>query len=146
MTESIEKRFADARKELEKAEAAVAKAEAELRASTVVLRSRDRAVEVTVGPQGELAGLRFLDDRYRTMHASQLAASVLEAAGEARAQMSRRVMETFQPLLAGSPAVPEIAGTQIDWENIFGGIDLRPEAKASGGDRLRDEINEGEED
>ncbi|WP_405576350.1 YbaB/EbfC family nucleoid-associated protein [Streptomyces sp. NBC_01092] len=144
MSESIEMRLAQAKSELERAEAALAKAQDELRGATVVSRSRDRAVEVTVGPQGELKGLRFLEEKYRTMQGTQLAASVLEAAGEARALMSRRVMETFQPLLSASPTLSELPGTQIDWADIFGEVDLTDALKPSGSDQLRDEINEEE--
>src|SRR4051794_8377132 len=94
MDESIEQRLAQAMAELEATEAAVARAEQELSSATCTVRSPDRAVEVTVSSQGDLTALKFLDGKYRTMAASQLAACVLEAAQEARALMARRVMAT----------------------------------------------------
>jgi DNA-binding protein YbaB len=135
--------------ELEATQAAVARAEEQLSHASYTVRSQDRAVEITVGPQGELTGLKFLDGKYRTMAASQLAASVLEAAGRARTQMSRRVMETFEPLTRPSATVPDLNGIDIDWAKIFGPQVLEDPQTAAGrasSARLRDEINEDTED
>ncbi|MEU3185085.1 YbaB/EbfC family nucleoid-associated protein [Streptomyces sp. NPDC006923] len=145
----MEKRLAQAMAELEAVQAAVARAEDELRQASLTVRSRDRAVEVTVGPQGELAGLKFLDGKYRSMNATQLAASVLEAANQGRAEMAHRVMETFAPLTRPSGNVPEFGGVDIEWERIFGSA-LGGGAGAGSGrpgrDRLRDEIHEDTDD
>ncbi|MFD9393351.1 YbaB/EbfC family nucleoid-associated protein [Streptomyces sp. NPDC060000] len=135
--------------ELETVQAAVAKAETELRRASFTVRSRDRAVEVTVGPQGELTALRFLDGKYRTMAAGELAACVLEAAERARTQMSRHVMETFEPFTRPSTGVSELTGVDIDWADIFGPAVLEDPRTAPGRsarNRLRDEINEDTED
>ncbi|MFK4688181.1 DNA-binding protein YbaB [Streptomyces pristinaespiralis] len=151
MTEpaSIEKKLADAMAELEATQEAVAKAEAELREASFTVRSKDRAVEVTVGHQGELTALRFLEGKYRSMAAGELAASVLDAAERARTQMSRHVMETFQPFTQPSTAVSELTGVDIDWAEIFGPAVLEAPEQAAGrrgSGRLRDEINEDGED
>ncbi|MFG2945824.1 YbaB/EbfC family nucleoid-associated protein [Streptomyces adustus] len=148
---SYEQRLAQAVAELDATRKAVARAEAELAEASVTVRSKDRAVEVTVGPQGELTGLRFLEDRYRTMAAGQLAASVLQAAAEARGAMARRVMETFEPFTRPSADVPELSGVDIDWTKIFGSAlsaeDERDRApRRASGHRLRDEISEDPEE
>ncbi|MFB7469071.1 YbaB/EbfC family nucleoid-associated protein [Streptomyces sp. NPDC056224] len=146
---SIEERLAQAVAELEATQEAVARAEAELREASFTVRSRDRAVEVTVGHQGELTALRFLEGKYRTMSAGELAASVLEAAERARTQMSQQVMETFQPFTLPSTAVPELTGVDIDWTTIFGPSVLEEPHTAVGHhtrNRLRDEIGEDMED
>src|SRR6476659_10242268 len=105
--------------ELTAVQGAVARAESELSQATATVRSRDRTVEVTVGPQGELTGLKFLDGKYRSMPGPQLAASVLEAVQEGRAQMARKVMDTFGPLTrrqgGGSTG---IGGIDIDWDRM----------------------------
>lgn len=149
-TASVEQRLAEAMAELEATQAGVAKAEAELREASVTVRSKDRAVEVTVGHQGELIGLRFLDGKYRTMAAAELAGAVLESATRARTLMSRRVMETFEPFTRPSANVPELPGVDIDWAKIFGPAVLDdPHAGPSrqqGARGLRDEINEDAED
>lgn len=152
--ESIEQRLAQAMSELDATRAAVARAEEELNAASCTVRSKDRAVEVTVGPQGELTGLRFLDDRHRTMAGGQLAASVLEAAGLARTTMARQVMEAFEPLTRPSATVPELSGVDVDWAKIFGPAVLEDDSPAAPGgaagrrqrDRLSDEIDEDPEE
>jgi hypothetical protein len=146
---SIEGRLAEAMAELEATQAAVARTETELRDASFTVRSRDRAVEVTVGHQGELTALRFLEGKYRTMSAGELAASVLEAAERARAQMSRHVFEMFEPFTQPSGTVPELTGVDIDWGAIFGhSVQEGPQTAAGHHprNRLRDEIGEDAED
>jgi DNA-binding protein YbaB len=155
MSDVFEERVAMAMARLQQTQAAVARAEAELRGASTTVRSRDRAVEVTVGPQGELARLRFLDDKYRTMSAGQLAASVLEASQQGRAAMARRVRETFEPLNPSDDRAAGIPGFNTDWDRLFGS--LQGDGNAAGrpprGPRrarpaagsLRDELNEDSE-
>jgi DNA-binding protein YbaB len=147
-SESIEERLAKAVAELEATEAAVARAEGELAHAEATVRSADRAVEVTVSAQGDLTGLSFLDDKYRTMPAGQLAASVLEAVQEARARMARRVMSTFEPFTKANPQAPELSGFDVDWHKIFGAgvLDGPKGDRRRGAGRLRDEISEDPED
>jgi hypothetical protein len=139
-------RLAKARAELEATRAAVAQTEQRLRQESATVLSRDRSVEVTVGPQGELTQLKFLDGKYRTMGAAQLAATVLEAVQQGRAQMARRVMDAFQPLAARHTREPGTdPGMDVDWEKIFGPLAAAAEpgrGRRSAGDRLRDEIEE----
>ncbi|WP_405389897.1 YbaB/EbfC family nucleoid-associated protein [Streptomyces sp. NBC_01102] len=148
LREPMEQRVAKAMAELAAVEAAVARAEGDLRDTSLTVRSRDRTVEVTVGPQGELMGLRFLDSRYRNMPGAQLAASVLEAVEQGRAQMAHRVREIFEPLTRPTGVAPEFGGFDVDWDRILG-----PAYGSAGGvggrsssDRLRDEIHDDSDD
>jgi DNA-binding protein YbaB len=159
---SYEQRIAEAKAELEAVQAGVARAQAELRQASVTLRSKDRAVEVTVGPQGELTDVKFLDGKYRTMGAGELAADVLETATRARAQISRQVMALFEPFTRPSSTVPELSGVEVDWKKLLGAGIFEDEEETKPGDRagrgpaqggrpsrsrrLRDEINEDTED
>ncbi|MBB5939700.1 YbaB/EbfC family nucleoid-associated protein [Streptomyces zagrosensis] len=143
--EPMEQRLTKAMAELDAVRTAAAAAEEQLRNASLTVRSRDRAVEVSVGASGELLDLRFLDGKYRTMTAAQLAASVLEAARQGRTEMAHRVIETFEPLTRPSGDTPEFGGIDIDWERIFGSaLGGGPGARGarSAGDRLRDEIHE----
>lgn len=146
MPDSMRERLEQAMADLERTQNAVAHANEELRSASVTVRSKDRSVEATVGPQGELTKLRFLDGKYRTMGAEQLAAAVLEAAGQGRAQMAKKVLDTFQPLSEQAAGdLPQLAGSGIDWERIFGPLEHTASGSASaprGGSRLRDEIHE----
>ncbi|MDW4906220.1 YbaB/EbfC family nucleoid-associated protein [Streptomyces sp. ADMS] len=148
MSQSIEDRVAKAMAHLKATEEAVAKAQGELDAASVTARSADRSVRVAVGAKGELTALEFLDGKYRNMAASQLSASVLEAANAARAEMARRVIDTLDPLtrMSARGTVPERMG--VDWGSIFGSL-LSETSVAQGPtvmSRLRDEIHEDEEE
>lgn len=148
-TESLNRRLAETLAELDAVTTGLAKAKEELREATYVVRSRDRVVEATVGSQGQLIGLRFLDNKYRTMSPTELAASVLEAATEARDSMSRHVVRAMAPFTGPRPGVPHMEGFDIDWADIFGpGVLEEPETSPGrkGRASLRDEIHEdGEE-
>ncbi|KOV72962.1 hypothetical protein ADL00_05530 [Streptomyces sp. AS58] len=111
--------------ELQAAQEAVARTERELRQASFAVLSSDRAVRATVGPQGELAGIEFLENKYRDMSPQELAASVLEAASAARLKMNRHVLKAMAPFAEPSSNVPELKGFELDWERIFGSEVLR---------------------
>ncbi|PJE98324.1 hypothetical protein CUT44_07825 [Streptomyces carminius] len=145
----MEQRIDEARAELEAVRQAVARTEGELREASVTMRSPDGAVEVTVGAQGELTRLRFPNDRYRSMSADRLAASVLETANRGRAAMAQRVISAFEPLTRPAGDVPGFRGIDVDWERLFGPAlsGVHPSGPGrSPGDRLRDEIYEDTDD
>ncbi|MFH8625923.1 YbaB/EbfC family nucleoid-associated protein [Streptomyces vietnamensis] len=147
-TESINARLAETLSALESVTAGMAKAKVELSRATHVVRSRDRAVEATVGHQGQLLDLRFLDNKYRTMSSTELAASVLEAVSRARDSMSRQVMSTMSPFTRPLPGTQAMEGMDIDWAELFGpGVLEDPEtAMDKANARLRDEIDEEREE
>jgi DNA-binding protein YbaB len=123
--ESMDAAIAEARAQLESTKAAVARARSELGDASTTARSKDRSVEVTVGPQGELKRVKFLADKYRTMEAAQLGASIVEAANKGRAAMARRVIDTFSGITApgvsgDGPDEADLPGYTPDWERIFG--------------------------
>ncbi|MEU0101436.1 YbaB/EbfC family nucleoid-associated protein [Streptomyces sp. NPDC006267] len=130
MTDSLEQRIERAMAELKATEAAVARTERELREASFDSLSSDRAVRVTVGPQGELSDLEFLDGKYRTMAPQELAASVLEAAQAARTRMGRHVMQAMAPFAEVSDGLPELSGMDVDWEKLFGPDVLRDPDKS----------------
>ncbi|MGX1756819.1 YbaB/EbfC family nucleoid-associated protein [Streptomyces lydicus] len=148
MTESMAERIAKARAHLEETRAAIGRAGEDLRNTSETVRSRDRSVEVTVGPQGELTGLTFPDNKFGGMTGPQLAASVLEASDEARRRVAERVMEAFAPLTGPNPHAPEAGGVAIDWEQIFGSALSGGQRTGAGRSRsrLRDEIIEDDTD
>ncbi|WP_238441822.1 YbaB/EbfC family nucleoid-associated protein [Streptomyces pratensis] len=143
MSESMEKKLADAMAELTAVQEAVARAESELSQASATSRSRDRAVEATVGPQGELTALKFPDNKYRNMTGPQLAASVMEAVQEGRAEMARRVMDVFEPLTQTSGRPTGLRGIDIDWDRAFGSaLDGPDGGRRRSAARLHDEIHE----
>lgn len=143
MSESMERKLAEARAELAAVQEAVERAEGELGQASATVRSRDRAVEVTVGAQGELTALKFPDNKYRNMTGPQLAASVMEAVQDGRSQMARRVMEVFEPLTRSSGGPTGIRGIDIDWDRAFGSALDGADGLGNGSrSRLHDEIHE----
>ncbi len=147
-TESLGARLAETLSALESMTSDMARAKAELSEATRTERSPDRTVEATVGPQGQLLDLRFLDNKYRAMSSTELAASVLEAVSRARDAMTRQVMSTMAPFTQPLPGVPAMEGMDLDWAGLFG--TAVPEERETGtrmaDPKLRDEIDEdGEE-
>ncbi|MEV0490194.1 YbaB/EbfC family nucleoid-associated protein [Streptomyces atratus] len=126
---SLEERLAMAIADLDASERAAAQAQEQVRGMRVSATSKDRCVEVTVAGTGEMASIRFLESRYRSMAAAQLAASVMEAFDKARSLASRDVTEAVKPLtdsvnalssMPGMPELPGIPGTQADWGALIG--------------------------
>ncbi|MEU5184401.1 YbaB/EbfC family nucleoid-associated protein [Streptomyces longwoodensis] len=151
MTEPLEKRLEKAMAELQAAQEAMARTERELRQASFAVLSSDRAVRATVGPQGELTGIEFLENKYRDMSPQELAASVLEAAAAARVKMNRHVMKAMAPFTEPSSNVPELKGFEVDWERIFGPEVLRDDDEdttrgAGHGPGWRDALDEDGED
>ncbi|GBQ02219.1 hypothetical protein SSP531S_36760 [Streptomyces spongiicola] len=150
MTEPLEKRLERAMAELRAAQEAVARTERELRQASFAVLSSDRAVRATVGPQGELTGIDFLEDKYRAMSPQELAASVLEAANAARLKMNRHVMQAMAPFTEPSSDVPELKGFELDWERVFGPGVLEGDDEPARPDRTagtwRDALGEDGED
>lgn len=146
--ERLEKRLAQANAELQSVQSAVTEAERRMSAFSSSVVSKDGSVEVTVGSQGELTGLRFLDGKYRSMSASQLADAVLDTVQEARSHFARAVRDLFEPLTRASETLPELPGMEIDWDRLVGpAADALPEEpeRRTASDRLRDEIDEDDD-
>ncbi|MER7964129.1 MULTISPECIES: YbaB/EbfC family nucleoid-associated protein [Streptomyces] len=151
MTEPLEQRLEKAMAELRSAQEAVERTERELRQASFAVLSSDRAVRVTVGAQGTLTGIDFLEHKYRDMSPQELAASVLEAANAAQQKMNRHVMKAMAPFTEPSSEVPELKGFELDWERIFGPgvLEKDDEDTARGDGRApgwRDALDEDGED
>ncbi|MDJ1134913.1 YbaB/EbfC family nucleoid-associated protein [Streptomyces iconiensis] len=148
MSEPLQERIAQAAAELEAARAAVERAQTDLSQASATVRSKDRVVEATVEAQGGLTGLKFLDNKHQNMTGPQLAASVMEAVQQGRAQMAHRVMDTFAPFTQPGPEGSVRRGLDLDWNRIFGSAlsgGGQPGSGRAGRDRLRDEIHEDDE-
>ncbi|MGW0998612.1 YbaB/EbfC family nucleoid-associated protein [Streptomyces sp. NPDC002520] len=126
---SIEERLAMAIADLEASERAAAQAQEQVRGMRLSATSKDRSVEVTVAGTGEVTAVRFLESRYKSMAAPQLAASVMEAFNKARSLASRDVADAVKPLtesvnalnsMPGMPDLPGIPGTTADWGALIG--------------------------
>jgi hypothetical protein len=144
--DALWRRVAEARAEVEAVEAAVRDAEGRLHDFSAVARSEDGAVEATVGSQGELTGLRFLDGKYRDMTGLELGAAVVEAVRQGRDRAAREAVQVFQPLAGTTEQIPELSGLDVDWERFLDrhddGRGRAAPPRPTPGSRLRDEIHE----
>ncbi|MFE4824143.1 hypothetical protein ACFRFU_48945 [Streptomyces sp. NPDC056704] len=76
----------------------LAKARQELTELSVTMRSKDRAVDMTVGPQGEPTTWRFLNSGHRAMSGQAPAVGVPEARATARHVVTLRETTRFEEL------------------------------------------------
>ncbi|MER7183289.1 YbaB/EbfC family nucleoid-associated protein [Streptomyces hyaluromycini] len=122
MSESLQHQFAQAMAEFEKQREALVRAREEISAVSVTARSKDRAVEVTLGADGSPSGLRFLGNKHQTMSGKALAASVLEAMARARTELTAQVRARFDEVAGpgigvaggGTEAVDKLAGSGLE--------------------------------
>lgn len=91
------------------------KARDDVMALSVTVRSKDRAVEVTVGSQGEASGMRFLNNKYKEMSGQALATSILDTMARARQEIADQVAARFESVSGGIPGgVPGVAGKGME--------------------------------
>jgi DNA-binding protein YbaB len=104
MSSSLQEQQQQAIAEFTKTREALIAARQEIRSISATARSRDGAVEVTVGPDGSPSGLRFPNNKFKEMTGQALAASVLEAMSASRNQVTSRAMSVIQAATGGAPA------------------------------------------
>lgn len=121
MSNPLEERLAEALAEFEETRGRLDAAAAEAAAISVTVTAKDRAVEATVGAQGELTGLRFPTSRYRTMAPAELANVVMTTIASARAQAGSRLRDIYRPFgpVPGLSADAPGGFAPVDWEDLF---------------------------
>jgi DNA-binding protein YbaB len=72
---------------------------AKIREISVTETSPGRQLSVTVGPQGELAGLRFLNSDYQRMAAAELSALILRTVAKAREGAAAEMTKLIGPTM-----------------------------------------------
>ncbi|MCW0213525.1 MAG: YbaB/EbfC family nucleoid-associated protein [Pseudonocardia sp.] len=97
--------LADYRRRVEGIRARAERARSRLEGLTATASSPDGAVTATVGPGGTLTGLAF-GPAAEGLSRARLAALVLAAAGEARAEVTAEVAAVTASLAAAAPAAP----------------------------------------
>ncbi|MEV5493480.1 YbaB/EbfC family nucleoid-associated protein [Streptomyces bobili] len=115
MDESLRQQLEQTMSEFTKQQESLVQVRQELTELSVTMRSKDRAVEVTVGPQGEPTALRFLNNKHQTMSGQALATSVLEAMAAARQEIADQVAARFETVRGAGLGV---AGTNLEDLNL----------------------------
>lgn len=101
----LDKRLENLAKKFHERQREAAQIQEQLAELRVVGRSPDNLVEVTVGPAGQLLGLK-INPRAMT-DSARLAAKILKAAQTATAQASQRTEELVKPLRDALPFQPD---------------------------------------
>ncbi|MBV2354909.1 YbaB/EbfC family nucleoid-associated protein [Streptomyces sp. J2-1] len=120
MSDELRSQLDQAMAEFETQRQQLVKARERIAAVEVTARSRDRAVEVTLGADGSPKALRFLDNRHKAMSGQELAASVLEVLRAAREELGVRVRAGFDESVglvrgsSGRPAEDRLEGLGLD--------------------------------
>ncbi|MEU6922552.1 MULTISPECIES: YbaB/EbfC family nucleoid-associated protein [unclassified Streptomyces] len=111
---TLQEQFGEMQQQVREHTAKLASVQRELAARTSTVRSKDRAISVTVGIQGEVREIKFHNEDYRRMDPARLGKTLTELIGRAQAEGSEAAREAFEPLrgkgaemrhsmLAGSP-------------------------------------------
>ncbi len=116
MSSSLEEQQQQALAEFMKKRDALMEAKQQMQSISVTARSRDGAVEITIGTDGTPSGLRFPNNKFKEMTGQALAASVLEAMSASRAQVASRVTEIMEAAGASGPGTK--AGGVLDRLNL----------------------------
>ncbi|MFJ2592317.1 YbaB/EbfC family nucleoid-associated protein [Streptomyces erythrochromogenes] len=121
MSNPLEERLAEALAEFEETRGRLDAAAAQAAAISVTVTAKDRAVEATVGAQGELTGLRFPTSRYRTMAPAELANVVMTTISSARAKAASQLLDIYRPFgpIPGLSADAPGGFGPVDWEDLF---------------------------
>jgi DNA-binding protein YbaB len=122
MAEQSDDPFQRVLQELQETVSELEDADRRLSVASYTGRSKDRCVEVTVGPQGEVTQVKFLADKYRSLSGDELGASVLEASQRARAHMAQAMLDTFKPLTSRTESMRRARSNNvgINWDRILG--------------------------
>jgi DNA-binding protein YbaB len=105
VNDSLQQQLDQAMAEFEQQRQALIQTRETIAAMSVTVRSKDRAVEVTLGSGGEPTSLRFLDNKHKTMSGQALASSVLEAMSVARGELGKRVRAEFDAVAGARTGV-----------------------------------------
>ncbi|HEY5834685.1 YbaB/EbfC family nucleoid-associated protein [Streptomyces sp.] len=119
MEDALQHQLEQAMAEFTKQRQALEQTRDELTTMSVTVRSKDRVVEVTVGAQGEPTGMRFLNDKHRSMSGQQLASSVLEVLAVARQEVAGRVRAGFDAVAGGGLGVAGSGLENLDLDRLL---------------------------
>ncbi|MFF6971802.1 MULTISPECIES: YbaB/EbfC family nucleoid-associated protein [Streptomyces] len=152
MTNPLEEQLAEALAEFEETRQQLNRAAAEAAQISVTVTSKDRSVEATVGPQGELKNLRFPTSRYRNMAPAELANALMATIAQARTDAASQLLDLYRPFgpVPGLSAEAEGGFAPMSWDELLAplreeGIDVPATSPRSTG-ALFDELIDDETD
>ncbi|MCK2214694.1 YbaB/EbfC family nucleoid-associated protein [Actinomadura sp. ATCC 31491] len=106
-------------KEYNRQAAQLRQAYTELSELAVTAESRDRMVSVTVGPRGQVQGIKLDPRVYRKLSPSQLARSIMEQIGAATEQVAGRTKELMAPFMPAGLPLEDVFGEGASVESFL---------------------------
>ncbi|MGV9315433.1 YbaB/EbfC family nucleoid-associated protein [Streptomyces sp. NPDC003691] len=121
MSNPLEEQLAEALAEFEETRTQLERAAAEAGRISVTVTSKDRAVEATVGAQGELKNLRFPTSRYRNMAPAELAGALMATIAQARTEAASQLLDLYRPFgpVPGLSAGAEGGFAPMAWDELL---------------------------
>jgi DNA-binding protein YbaB len=108
--------------ELERHKAAIGELQDGLASSETSVTSKSRAITVTVDGQGELTGIRFVTNSYRSMAPAELAALIVETVREAREKSKVHAVQLFSQVMPSGVPIMEMLNGPVDFDTAMADI------------------------
>lgn len=116
MSSPLQNRLEQAMAEFEEHKAKVAGFEAQMAEASTTVRSKNRALSVTVNAQGEPTEVKFLSGAYRTMAPAELGTLIVEQVRAAQNEARRKAASLFAELLPGGMPVLDMLTGPVDFD------------------------------
>ncbi|MFI7336920.1 YbaB/EbfC family nucleoid-associated protein [Streptomyces sp. NPDC050085] len=138
---SLQEQMGDIQRQVREHVQKLADVQRELAERTATARSKDRAISVTVGIQGEVQEIKFHNEDYRQMDPVRLGRTLVELIGRAQTEGAEAARAAYEPLrgkgadvrrsmLAGSPVEDMLAPLR----EMTKGYRLAPKERRGDGD------------
>jgi DNA-binding protein YbaB len=128
MTSAFESAINDAMAQLEKQRKDLARLQQNVDQVTATVKARRRHISATANGRGEITGLKFHGQAYRSMSAEELAKVILETIQEARQAAQKEVWSTIADTLPEGAAMEDVVSGNYDWSKELNGALQMPQA------------------
>ncbi|SNY69848.1 YbaB/EbfC family nucleoid-associated protein [Paractinoplanes atraurantiacus] len=122
MTSPMHNRLEEMMAELERHKAAIGDLQNGLASSETNVTSKSRAITVTVDGQGELTGIRFVTNAYRSMAPAELASLIVETVREAREKSRAHAVQLFSQVMPSGIPIMEMLNGPVDFDSAMADI------------------------
>ncbi|MFB6817594.1 YbaB/EbfC family nucleoid-associated protein [Streptomyces sp. NPDC056347] len=113
---TLQEQFGEMQKQVREHAEKLAAVQRELAARTSTVRSKDRAISVTVGVQGDVREIKFHNEDFRGMDPVRLGKTLVDLIGRAQNEGGEAARDAFEPLRGKGDEMRRsmLAGTPIE--------------------------------
>ncbi|MER6104893.1 YbaB/EbfC family nucleoid-associated protein [Streptomyces sp. NPDC001832] len=113
---TLQEQFGEMQRQVREHAEKLASVQRELAARTSTVRSKDRAISVTVGVQGDVREIKFHTEDYRQMDPVRLGKALVDLIGRAQNEGGEAAREAFEPLRGKGDEMRRsmLAGTPVE--------------------------------